>query len=234
MMLAMSLVALGACDDDITNPDGLIESAEAEAVMRSAEALPLLPEFLEVGEDAGSGERATLLRARELWNAGAASGDARAAARRRRAVGYALPVLLDVVPDEEWAESRERLNDWLVTASAMLRHLSIPEVEARIKAANQHLNRSELARSDRSRIYYLLLAGSELVETTPRFVARTLVRDARVAVQTASGATPAPVAASTLRRAERMRDWSATALEEGEYLLAIQRAYYAIQLVEDR
>lgn len=234
MMLAMSLVALGACDDDITTPDGLLDSAEAEAVMRSAEALPLLPEFLEMGGAAGSGQRATLLRARDLWTQGAATADPRAAARRRLAVGYALPVLLDVVPDEEWVESRERLDDWLTTASAMLRHLSIPEVEARIQAATRQLHRSDVARSDRSRVYYLLLAGSELVETTPRFVARTLVRDARVAVQTASGAPPAPVAASTLRRAERMRDWSATALEEGEYLLAIQRAYYAIQLVEGR
>lgn len=234
MMLAFPLVALGACGDDITDPDGLIESAEAEAVMRSAEALPLLPQFLDLGEGAAVGQRAMLQRARELWDAGTAADDPRAAARRRLAVSYALPSLLEVVPDEDWAESRERVDDWMVTASAMLRHLSIPEVEARIRAASEQLKRSDAATSDRSRAYYLLLAGSELVETTPRFVARAMVRDARTAVQAAASETAEPLPAATLRRAERMKDWSATAVEEGEYLLAIQRAYYAIQLVEGR
>lgn len=234
MMLALSLVAMGACDDDITNPDGLIESAEAEAVLRSAEALPLLPVFLEMGEAAGSRERAALLRARELWSAGVATDDPRAAARRRLAVARALPVLLEVVPESTWAESRVRMDEWLVTASAMLRHLSIPEVEARLEAARHQLQRADLARSPRSRAYYLLLAGSELVETTPRFVARSMVRDARTALEAAAERAPAAVSESTLRRADRMKDWSATALEEDDYLLAIQRAYYAIQLVEGR
>lgn len=234
MMLALPLVALGACGDDITNPDGLMASAEAEAVMRSAEALPLLPQFLDLGSDAPARQLAMLHRARELWDAGTAADDPRAAARRRLAVGYALPVLLEVVPAEDWTETRERVDDWMITASAMLRHLSIPEVEARIRAAALQLERSDAARSERSRAYYLLLAGSELVETTPRFVARTMVRDARAAVSAAASEDAAPVADATLRRAERMKDWSATAVEEGEYLLAIQRAYYAIQLVEGR
>lgn len=231
-MLALPLVALGACGDDITNPDGLMASAEAEAVMRSAEALPLLPQFLDLGNDAPARQLATLHRARELWDAGTAADDPRAAARRRLAVGYALPVLLEVVPAEDWMETRERVDDWMITASAMLRHLSIPEVEVPMRAAALQLERSDAARSERSRAYYLLLAGSELVETTPRFVARTLVRDARAAVRAAASENAAPVADATLRRAERMKDWSATAVEEGEYLLAIQRAYYAIQLVE--
>lgn len=234
MMLALPLVALGACGDDITNPDGLMASAEAEVVMRSAEALPLLPQFLDLGDHAPASQQPMLHRARELWDAGTAADDPRAAARRRLAVSYALPVLLEVVPAEDWTETRERVDDWMVTASAMLRHLSIPEVEARIRAAAHQLERSDAARSERSRAYYLLLAGSELVETTPRFVARTMVRDAGVAVRAAASEDAAPVAAAALRRAERMKDWSATAVEEGDYLLAIQRAYYAIQLVEGR
>lgn len=234
MMLALPLAALGACGDAITDPEGLIESAEAEAVMRSADALPLLPDLLDMAGDAGPRQRAMLQRARELWDAGTAGDDQRAAARRRLAVGYALPVLLEAVPGEEWTASRERIDAWLVTVSSMMQHLSLPPVEARIEAARHQLSRSDDAVSERSRAYHLLLASSELVETTPRYVARTMVRDAERAVDRASEATADPLPATTLRRAERMKDWSAAAVEEGEYLLAIQRAYYAIQLVEER
>ena len=202
--------------------------------MRSAEALPLLSEFLDMGADAGPRHRAMLQSARELWDAGTAGDDPRAAARRRLAVGYALPVLLEVVPPEEWTASRERIDAWLVTVNSMMQHLSLPPVEARIEAARHQLSRSDAAVSERSRAYHLLLAGSELVETTPRYVARTMVLDAARAVARASEVTADPIQATTLRRAQRLKDWSATAVEEGEYLLAIQRAYYAIQLVEER
>ncbi len=234
MMLALPLAALGACGDAVTDPDGLIESAEAEAVMRSAEALPLLPEMLDFGADVGPRQRAMLQRARELWDAGTAGDDQRAAARRRLAVGYALPVLLEAVPAEQWSASRERTDAWLVTVSSMMQHLSLSPVEARIEAARHHLSRADAAVSERSRVYHLLLASSELVETTPRYVARSLARDAERAVRRASEDTADPLPATTLRRAERLKDWSAAAVEEGEYLLAIQRAYYAIQLVEER
>jgi hypothetical protein len=234
MMLVLPLAALGACGDAITDPDGLLESAEAEAIVRSAEALPLLPELLDMVPDAGPRQRATLQRARELWDAGTAGENQRAAARRRLAVGYALPLLLAAVPPEEWTASRERIDEWLDTVSSMMQHLSLPLVEARIEAARHQLSRADAAVSDRSRAYHLLLASSELVETTPRYVARTMALDAERAVHRASEATADPLPAATLRRAERLKDWSAAAVEEGEYLLAIQRAYYAIQLVEER
>lgn len=232
MTLATALATLTACGDDVTDPDGLIDSAEAEAVVRSAEALPLLPVFLEPGDSAGDLARATLLRARELWDAGTAIDDPRGSARRRLAVGYALPLLVETVPAHEWGTARQGMEAWMVTASGMLQHLSMPEVEARIEAASQQLRRADRASSDRSRVYYLLLAGSELVETTPRFVARSMTRDAESAIRTAAARSDAPLPAATLERAERLKDWSVQALEEGEYLLAIQRAYYAIQLVE--
>ena len=83
---------------------------------------------------------------------------------------------------------------------------------------------------------------SELVETTPRWVARRLVEEAHGAVEraeaeheTALGAGDAPerpLSKRTLERALRLKDWAEVAVVEGEYLLAIQRAYYAIQLVE--
>lgn len=232
MLLASTIVALGACDDDLTDPDGLTESAEAEAIMRSAAALPLLPRYIDAA-DAETMDRASLRRARELWDAGMAVDDTRADSRRRLAVRHALPTLLETVPDEEWLASRQRLDEWLATASSMLRHLELPMVETRVRTARRHLTRSDGATSERDRAYHLLLAGSELAATTPRFVARDMARDAERAVQRAA-ASDDPPPASVMKRAERLKDWSARAVEDGEYLLAIQRGYYAIQLVEER
>lgn len=232
MLLASTVVALGACDDALTDPDGLMESVEAEAIMRSAAALPLLPQYIDAA-DAATADRARLQRARELWDAGTVVDDARGDARRRLAVSHALPALLQAVPDEEWVASRQRLDEWTATASAMLRHLELATVESRVRTARRHLNRSDGATTDRDRAYHLLLAGSELVATTPRFVARAMARDAERAVRHAA-TSDQPPPASIMKRAERLKDWSARAVEDGEYLLAIQRGYYAIQLVEER
>lgn len=231
ILLASTIVALGACDDDLTDPDGLGASAEAEAIMRSAAALPLLPRYLDAASDAT--DRATVQRARQLWDAGTAIDDAHADSRRRLAVRHALPALLETVSEAEWAETRQRLDEWMATAGSMLPHLELPVVETRIQTARGHLSRSDAATSDRDRAYHLLLAGSELVPTTPRFVARAMARDAERAVQRAAAADDPP-SASIMKRAERLKDWSARAVEDGEYVLAIQRGYYAIQLVEER
>lgn len=233
MMVVSALAVLTACGDDVTDLDGLMDSAEAEAVMRSADQLPLLPGFIDATENVdGAGTR--LLRARELWDAGTASTEASGAARRRLAVGYAAPVLVESVPAEEWGTARERIDDWMVTASAMLRHLSIPRVETQLEAAARQLRRSDRAATERDRVYYLLLAGSELVETTPRFVARSMTRDAERVVTRARSARNPSVPAATLERAKRLKDWAARAMEDGDHLLAIQRAYYAMQLLEER
>ena len=235
-MTLATTCALAACGDDVTSPDGLIDSAEAEAVLRSADALPLLPSYLESADSVGERARLTLVRARELWDAGTAVDDARGAAWRRRAIGYALPMLVETVPSNGWGEARESLANWIATATEMLSQLSMPDVEARIEAAMRELVRADRATTDRTRAYHLLLAGSELVETTPRFVARSMARDADAAVRRArgksEGAARAGFPEATLERAERLKDWSARAVETGDYLLAIQRAYYAIQLVE--
>ena len=229
----MTLVAAGAlsaCGDEVTDPDGLIQSAEAEAVNRSARALPSLTALMDGIDPPEDRSRATLFRARELWDAGTAVDDPRGAARRRLAVGYALPVLMESLPEPVWVDARDRVDDWVATANSMLQHLSIPRVQTRLDAAARHLERSDAAYSDRSRVYHLLLASSELVETTPRYVARTMAAEAQAAVIAAGERNPR-LPDRVLERAERLKDWAVLAVEEGEYLLAIQRAYYAMQLV---
>lgn len=235
LMLGSALAVLSACEDHVTDLDGLMDSAEAEAVLRSADELPLLPHFIDAADDA-SGHSTALVRAREMWDAGtgagSAVGDPHGATRRRAAVRYAVPVLVESVPAQEWGAARERIEEWMSTASAMLRHLSIPEVESRLESAARELRQSDAAVTERARVYHLLLAGSDLVETTPRFVARSMTREAAGAVERASGRTEPPVSSGTLERARRLKDWAVRAIDEGDDLLALQRAYYAIQLLE--
>jgi hypothetical protein len=127
----------------------------------------------------------------------------------------------------------------------MLQHLSMPRLERRLDTARSYLRTSDRSRTEEDRIRHLLLATSTLVETTPRFVARTLATEADAAVQDAyreaesrgrddnGDAADEVLGPQVLERAARLKDWAARAVE-GDYLLAIQRAYYAIQLVEGR
>ena len=134
-----------ACGDDVTDPGALLASAEAEAIVRSAAALPSLGTLIEVFEPAGDADRATLLQAHELWTAGTAADDERGRAQRRVAVRHASPILARTVPGEEWVEVRERLDRWIGTADLMLEHLRLPEVDDRIAAARRYLQRADAA-----------------------------------------------------------------------------------------
>jgi hypothetical protein len=224
-----SVPLLGACGDDVTDPAALLDAEEAEAVLRSAETLPLLPRLMDDIDARGDHERAVLVRARELWDAGS-TGDLRSPIRRRLAVGYALPVLLQETPAGVWPDARARVDDWVGKVNVMLQHLDLPDVESSLRAAERNLARSDRATSERNRVYYLLLAGSELVETTPRWVARTLAEESEAAVRQAQ--ERGALSEQAMDRAVRLKNWSATAVQEGDYLRAIQRAYYALQLVE--
>lgn len=232
VILTLALTGLYGCDDEVTDLDAFVESAEAQAILESARALPLLPNLIEVAAPGTSRDEAVLVRARELWAAGSDVGR-RADEQRRLAVGYALPVLVTSVPAAQWAEVRAGAEAWIATGEGMLRHLSLPRLEERVAAARGYLQQSDAARGDdRREKYYLLLATSELMATTPRYLARAMVRDADGALARAS--TQGGGDDRAVERATRLKGWAEQAVAEGDYLLAIQRAYYAMQLVEDR
>ena len=234
-ILAMAaLAALAACGDDVTDPDAFSDSAEAEAILRSAAALPALPALIDRAGDppAGTG-RFALYRAQELWADGLAADDDRARAQRRLAVRYATPALVERLGGADWDAAEAGLRDWIATVDGMLQHVRLRGVELRLTAARGYLDRARTARDETARASALLNAGVELIETTPRFVARGLATEADAAVRRAlAGAGGEP--ATDLERAQRLKDWALRAVEEGDYLVAIQRAYYALQLVEAR
>ena len=231
-ILTLALAGTFGCGDEVTDPDAFLESAEAEAVMQSAAALPMLPELADAAIASTPRDRAALVRARELWAAGSVNHP-RAEARRRLAIVYARPILETALDDEDWTAARDRMEDWIVTVEGMLQQLALPEVRDRITAARRALRRADASAGDAARrTHHLMLAMSELVETTPRFVALRLVERAGRAVHAHTAG--ADGANRTMERAVRLKDWAERAVLEGEYLLAIQRAYYATQLVEGR
>jgi hypothetical protein len=231
LMTAALAAVLTACGDDPVRPDELFEFVEADAVARSAAALPSLGELAVRAPTVQPSQRATLVLAQQLWAAGAASDLPTGATQRRAAAGHAAPVLAELLTDDDWSTVRVRAEEWMGMAESMLHHLSLPAVEHRIASARRYLGRADDATSDEARVYHVLMALSDLVETTPRFVARGLVGDAAAAVRRAE-ANGTAVSGAELERARRLAEWAARAEEQEDHVRAIQRAYYAIQLVE--
>jgi hypothetical protein len=233
VLASVALAALVAgCGDDPVEPGDFFQFAEADAVMRSAEALPSLSEIALGASPAQPYQEATLVLARQLWAAGVAGEPAAGAAQRRTAVAYAAPVLTQLVPPAEWASIRVRTDEWTRMVETMLQHLTLPDVERRVVSARHHLERADAAAGDDSRYYHTLMALADLMETTPRFVARRLVADAELAVGRADAVHGADPEIPALARAKRLADWAARADEEEDHVRAIQRAYYALQLVK--
>lgn len=236
--LAVLAALVAGCADDPIQPDFLAELLEADAIERSARDLPGLADLLAAADAADARQRAGLIRARELWTAGMAADDGLGADRRRLAAAHAAPILAAAVPAEDWSVVRDRLEGWIATAGRMLKHLDVPSVRDRLVDARLQLDQADAATSAESRVYHTVLAASELVETTPRYVARTMVADARAAVARADGSVASSQGGRTgdgsRARARRLADWAAKAMEEEDHMRAIQRAYYAMQLVEQR
>lgn len=234
--LAVAVLAAlaAACGDDVTDPQALLDSAEAEAVLRSAAALPALPAVIErAGDPPDARDRVALYRAQELWAAGTAGADRPGRARRQLAVRYATPGLAARLDAADWDDVERGLLEWITTAESMLQHVELPGVTERLQSARSLLAVAASAAGAEARARALLLAGSALVETTPRFVARSLTAEAEAAVARAIAAADDPDD-PRLQRAARLKDWAVVAVDDGDYLLAVQRAYYAVQLAEAR
>jgi hypothetical protein len=236
--LTITLAAMGlsltllACDDDPIRPDGFFDFAEAEAVLRSAAALPALPELIATAsKEAAPSRAAELLTVQEAWVMGTAEGGLEGIERRREAAARAAPLLAKDIPVADWTEIRFRTEQWVATATRMLLHLEIPQLHDRLTTATWHLDQSAAATRDEARVYHIVVAMAELVDTTPRAVARTMIRDAADRVAGAEAARHGGSPDRDLERARRLSDWAVRAAEEQDYLRAIQRAYYAMQLV---
>ncbi len=234
--LAVMLAFAAACEDVVTEPDGFVLAEEAAAVLRSAADLPALPDI--IGEAGASGAETNLIlvRADELWTEAAAENDlARASRRRASAIALATPHLAGLVTEPALDSIQDELRGWIGLAGGMLRHLSLPQVEAALNDAARLLARADVAeaRDDHGTAVWLTLsASSRLVDTTPRVVARRMTLVVSEELERRRGADD--LDAETFLRSERMVHGARQALDEEDYVRAIQRAYYAGQLLNLR
>lgn len=234
---ALLLPFVAACEDEVTEPDAIVLAEEAEAVLRSAAELPTLPDLIQrqppTGVAASDRSRLVLARAEEIWLEAAIEDDpGRAARRRRSAIALALPHLTERVEGTELKVIQDGLRGWMGMATGMLRHLDLPEVEEALDDAARYLARADVAaaRGDHGTAVWLTLsAESRLLDTTPRVVARRLTRQAAAMLKTDPGD---PLDDDVAIRTERLVAGAQQGLEEEDYLRAIQRAYYALQLLE--
>lgn len=241
LFLVLALVLAGsagvvACGDEITDADALV-SAEADAILRAAGTLPTLPALLDgAAEPQGVGSRAALDQARALWDE-APGRPARQ--RRRQAARLAAPYLAAGVESQVWDDARRRMVDWLDAGDAMLQHLSLADTDAHLRTARGYIGEADAASATETRVRFLLLAAATLVETTPRAVAEDLLTAATAALADSREARSMAEAEGAgeperIRRARRLVHWAGQAMQEEDYLVAAQRAYYATQLVEGR
>ncbi|HKJ93913.1 MAG TPA: hypothetical protein VJ957_12160 [Longimicrobiales bacterium] len=241
LLAAVALPTLAACEDSVTNPDEVLVASEAEAVLRSAAAMPALLGVIDTvlvdSVALPDGVRYSLHTAEELWARAAADDDpARAARRRASAVALAAPYVADHMDAARLVDLRHRLRAWVDVASGMLKHLRLPQVERDLDGAAELLARSEAAEArgeHRTAVWLALSAQSRLVDTTPRVVARRM-SDGALARYRRASADGSIRDEQTRQRVERLVAGAREALDQEDYLRAIQRAYYATELLEMR
>ncbi len=241
LLATIALPLLSGCEDTVTDPEEVMVASEAAAVLRSAADLPTLPDVIgNVLADSASvpaSVRYTLHSADELWARAAAENDlVRAARWRDRAVSLAAPHLTASLDSARLTALRHQLRGWIDVASGMLKHFRLPEVEQALDDAAGLLARSEVAevRGEHAAAVWLALsAQSRLVDSTPRVVARRM-SDMALERYRADEARGVTLDERTQQRVERLVSGAREALDRQDYLRAIQRAYYANQLLEER
>lgn len=238
VLSAVVAVGLTGCDDASTGPSALVVAAETEAALSVSGALPTLPIVVEraVGRIDVEPEAASALEwARSLWvDAEAAPDPAAAEALRRSAYEAAAPVLARTFKPEDIAALRETLDHWVEAAGTAANGAELPEVEAALRAGAAllaHAGRLERQGRVEQSVRALLEASDRLRETTPRAVALRLIQQARERLASADADRIGEV---DRRRAERLLNGAREALDGGDTVRAIRRAYYARQLLTTR
>ena len=223
------LVGLGACQDDPSDPLAALVSAETAPAV----AVPVdLPSLAELAQRAGVREE--LRPVLDAWVAGWEDENpdlGRAA--RDEAIRLAAPALHDELGAGGVATT-------LAPLFQVGRDLGeIPDVPADLVPRLQEVRsfvddtRAALDEGRFDRALTLGLQASDRIRALgPRAVARTLISRADRAIiraQVMDGFDPV-----ALSRGERLLSGARRALEEGQLDLAIQRGYYAVQVLEGR
>ncbi|HEX7119438.1 MAG TPA: hypothetical protein VF212_11655 [Longimicrobiales bacterium] len=237
---ALAATLAAACADAPTEPMALVVAAETEAALQVSRSLPTLPRLVQRLTASGALEpdaAEALASARSLWlDAEAAADPETARALRRDAITRAAPAVARALGPAGLAEVEAGLRRWVELAGAAVGGAELPGVAAALAAGRVRLGAAEAARRDGrlERAAALLLeAADRLRETTPRAVAQRLIHRAEEALAAERRRARPEAAADDVarRRAERLLHGAREALDAGDPVRAIRRAYYARQLL---
>lgn len=225
--LALALGALAGCRDAGSDPLAALVATETVPAVSVPVDLPSLGGL--ATRDEVREELAPVLAA---WIGGWGEADAALGrAARDEAIRQATPALGEALGAGGVATTLAPL---FAAESDLVRIESVPtDLVAPIEEVRSLLADTRTA-LDAGRIERALTAGLQasdrIRELGPRAVARTLIARADRALM--RGQVTDAVDARSLSRGERLLAGARRALDEGETELAIQRAYYAVQLLE--
>lgn len=226
--MLVTAAALGACRDAPTDPLVGLVAQEAYA------ALALGVSFPDPGAWRASGwleaEEAEALEAwRASWDLPAAEGrEAREGTYRVLAAGVARHAERSALEIE-----LTLLAEGVARAEGLVGEGSPPHVVRGIEAARAQRAAAALALAagdTPAAAAALLRGGDALREVGPEAVARSLVGEAEAGLGSIS--EPHPYSEQELERLRRLVRGGRQALEEGDWVLAIRRAFYAKALLE--
>ncbi len=190
-------------------------------------------------EPAASVDQPALARASALW-AAADSLSARGEdgeALRREAYEVAVPVLAAGLDTAVLHRLQRRLERWASLASSAMKRADLPDLAARLESGRSLLadaRQAEAAGDRAGAVRATLLASDGLSATTPPAVAARLTADAEALlsrIQFERGERREDPAQHRIERADRLVRGAREALAARQYELAIQRAFYARELL---
>ena len=252
LLLPAALMAAG-CADAPTEPGALLVAKETRAALQVSESLPTLPGLMAraqaaapagAGSEAGgthAADDATLERAFGLWLEAQAWEPSREEGLAADAYAAAAPVLAARLAAAGLRAGQEDARGWVSLARPLVSAWERPGLRAALQEGEALLAASEerLAAGDSvAAARALLHAADRLHQTTPWAVSGVLLGESEADLLRLGGDAidpsppPSDAVAVRLARVQRLLHGARAAREEGDYPLAIQRAYYARQLLD--
>lgn len=241
-LTSLLLLFVAAACADARDPVSLVTTSQTAPALDLESALPtlsaLVARVLAPGAPAVPAVAADgLLDALAVWTDAPGTGDdAAVEAERGRARHMAAPLLAELIDPAQVSEMGRRMRLWAAIGMSLPTEVD-PSLTQAVRVARVALDQADESRADGDVVGAMeatMAAADVLQETTPHAVAERLVHNARASL-TSTMASEAQGAAgadsTTLGRAERLLRGAEEALAGGRYTLAIQRAYYAGQLL---
>lgn len=238
--LAGTLIA-AACSDSPAEPEALLGVPEYRSALRAAEDLPTVPRLIDRIPVEGAPE--ALSQARIYWEgARRAEDSATAEAWREASYRLAAPVLAAWLDSADLAGAQAALERWIRIASWLvgaegLAPGAFEDLGPAVAEAAALLGRAREAAAAGDRVAAIeatLQAADRLEVTTPPELARRLILRAEttLAARRREGGAEGQTHDVALRRAQRLTLGARQAFAEADYVLALQRSYYALRLLE--